>query len=302
MKETLAEKFTRWRVTVEAAETPFAKLAIFILPIIAPIVPALFTAIHVYKMLLDLFAGIPQGVAIGLAGIVALVLELLGYVGAITFIQSLYEWLKTRDSDQYLVPVVLNFFAYAFYLIIMFLANYQLGIYFKTPEVMNTIIGILSFMTVPTSLLAANHLTRRQEEEKEQKNLELENSREERDRLEQEKIRKEQAEFKLKAKALKQGINVFQQPAMVTNEQAVPQVEVREPKVKKASDYKEPIWEYLDQQYAKGSVPGVKQITERFKLPYDKAKGFVSTQRTLWAKNRGVDPVLLRNPERSRTE
>lgn len=64
---------------------------------------------------------------------------------------------------------------------------------------------------------------------------------------------------------------------------------VSEKKKKKASDYKEKIWKYLDEQYSRGRVLGVKDITEHFELPYDKAKGFVSTQRTLWASERNVN-------------
>ena len=61
-----------------------------------------------------------------------------------------------------------------------------------------------------------------------------------------------------------------------------------EQRTRKASDYKEKIWKYLDEQNSKGKVLGVKDITEHFALPYEKAKGFVSTQRTLWARDRGV--------------
>lgn len=68
--------------------------------------------------------------------------------------------------------------------------------------------------------------------------------------------------------------------------QAVPQE--RPVATKKASEYKEKIWKYLDEQHEKGKILGVKDITEHFSLPYDKAKGFVSTQRTLWAQSRGV--------------
>lgn len=63
---------------------------------------------------------------------------------------------------------------------------------------------------------------------------------------------------------------------------------VSEQRKRKASDYKDKIWKYLDEQHSHGKVLGVKEITEHFSLPYEKAKGFVSTQRTLWAAERGV--------------
>lgn len=72
---------------------------------------------------------------------------------------------------------------------------------------------------------------------------------------------------------------------------------VSDQRQKKASDYKEKIWKYLDEQYTKGKILRVNEITEHFQLPYDKAKGFVSTQRTLWASDR---KVLL--PKKGSTE
>jgi hypothetical protein len=90
---------------------------------------------------------------------------------------------------------------------------------------------------------------------------------------------------KQQVRLAKAGINPLA-PAPVVLQQVVDTMS--ESRVKKASDYKEKIWRYLDEQYSKGKVLGVKEITEHFSLPYDKAKGFVSTQRTLWARERGV--------------
>jgi len=99
-----------------------------------------------------------------MSAIVAVVLEMLGYVGAISFIQSLFRWVRTRE-DRYILPFALNGFAYLFYLLAMYLINVQLGVYFQTPTIINNIIGLLSFVTVPTSLLAANHLSQKEEKE-----------------------------------------------------------------------------------------------------------------------------------------
>ncbi len=158
----LARFFDKQREIIEAAETPFAKLAIFILPILAPIVPASLTGLHLYKLFLEIFtfAG-AEKLAIVLASIVALVLEMLGYVGAISFIQAVFRLVKTRNT-LYILPAVLNGLAYAFYLLLMFLVNYMLGLYFNTPSIINTIVGLLSFVTVPTGLLAANYLSQKE--------------------------------------------------------------------------------------------------------------------------------------------
>lgn len=90
---------------------------------------------------------------------------------------------------------------------------------------------------------------------------------------------------KQQVRLAKAGINPLA-PAPVVLQQTVDTVS--DPRVKKASDYKEKIWKLLDDQNTKGKVLGVKDITEHFSLPYEKAKGFVSTQRTLWARERGV--------------
>jgi hypothetical protein len=165
----LAAFFDRQREIIEAAETPFAKLAIFILPILAPIVPASLTGLHLYKLFLEVFQFSPNWSAI-LSVIIAIVLEMLGYVGAISFIQAIFRLVKTKEA-LYILPSILNGLAYLFYLALMFLVNYKLGEYFQTPQIINTIVGLLSFVTVPTGLLAANYLSQKElkEEDREEK-------------------------------------------------------------------------------------------------------------------------------------
>ena len=160
MKFDLASFFDKQREIIEAAETPFAKLAIFTLPILAPIVPASLTGLHLYKLFTEVLKFSPEWSST-LSFLVAIVLELLGYVGAISFIQALFRLIKTRNT-LYVLPVFLNGFSYIFYLAVMFLVNYKLGEYFQTPSIVNTIVGLLSFVTVPTGLLAANYLSQKE--------------------------------------------------------------------------------------------------------------------------------------------
>jgi hypothetical protein len=225
----LAEFFNKQREIIEAAETPFAKLAIFILPVLAPSVPATLTGLHIYKLLLEIFTfSFADALSKILAVIVSIVLELLGYVGAISFIQSVFRWIRYR-KDEYLLPSALNGIAYIFYLVSMFLINVQLGRYFGTPDIMNNIVGLLSFVTVPTSLLAANHLS--QKEEREETEKESEAARNER----------------ITKYKIKHGINpdtVFQQN--------VPQATPAET-AHKASDYRDFVFELLDQ--SNGTIP-----------------------------------------------
>jgi hypothetical protein len=163
MNFNLASFFDRQREIIEAAETPFAKLAIFILPILAPIVPASLTGLHLFKLFTDVLS-FGDTVSKILSVLVSLVLEMLGYVGAISFVQAVFRLVKTWNR-LYLLPATLNGLSYIFYLALMFLVNYKLGEYFQTPNIINTIVGLLSFVTVPTGLLAANYLSQKEMKE-----------------------------------------------------------------------------------------------------------------------------------------
>lgn len=161
MSETnrIAEFFDKQREIIEAAETPFAKLATFVLPIVAPLVPAFMTGLHLFKLFSTMFTFDPSNtLSAALSAIIAVVLELLGYVGAVTFIQALFLYVKEQES-KYLIPAILTFLAYLFYLVIMLLVNVALGRYFEEPVIVSWIVGFLSFITVPTGLLSANNLS-----------------------------------------------------------------------------------------------------------------------------------------------
>jgi hypothetical protein len=274
MKTTfLANFFDRIREIVEAAETPFSKLAVFVLPILSPIVPASFTGMHVFKLLEDIFDFDPS-ISVTLATIIGLVLEILGYVGAIEFIGSVFRWLKNQTQDGYLVPMVITGLAYLFYLVAMFFINVQLGIYFNTPSIINNVIGLLSFITVPTGLLAANHLGQKAEDEQSYV------------------IRQEKREDRLKSKAIKAGINPYSLPSSVNNQTL--NLDVSQPQVKQkfASDYKDHAWEMLSEQYAKdGTILSPSQLTERINkkykinLEHGKVKGFWTRTTQDWKAN-----------------
>jgi hypothetical protein len=162
----LADKFNTQREIIEAAETPFSKLAMFVLPVISPMVPATMTGMHLYQVFLDVFkfSG-SEYLSGGLAIASGLVLELLGYVGAVTFIKSAFNYFSTYYTE-YIVPLVLNSISYLFYLILLWMINYQLGDYLGVNPTLNNIIATLSFITVPTSLLAGSHLSEKSWTEK----------------------------------------------------------------------------------------------------------------------------------------
>lgn len=265
-------KLARWfdgiREIIEAAEMPFAKLAIFVLPVLAPLVPAVMTGMHMNKLLGTIFK-YPE-LSFGLACVIALVLEMLGYVGAISFIRAFFDLLQ--KGTQYALSATLNGLAYIFYLVAMFFINVKLGQYFHVTEIINTIIGLLSFITVPTGLLAANHLSQRENEEV------------------YEKRHQEGRQDRIARYKIKHGMNP--DPAPVVYQSTTPSdqnTERSERKEKAASFYRERMWQFMDKKRSEGKILTVKQIVEHFDLDYERSKGFVSTQRTLWARERGVD-------------
>lgn len=252
----LAKFFDKIREIIEAAETPFAKMAIFLLPILAPIVPATFTSLHIYKLLMDVFGDYGHSILATLAVIVGMVLEMLGYVGAIEFIHSVFRLVRNKGTVEYWLPAGLTFLAYVFYLAAMFLINVQLGKYFETAPIINSIVGLLSFITVPTGLLAANYLGNKSESEQ--------------DYI----LRQEKREDRLKAKAIKAGMNPFVQPATLNLD--TPQV--KEQRTKHASDYREQAIRFIEEYYGKNrTLPKPRHVTERFHLDHNNNKGYMST-------------------------
>ena len=254
----LATFFDWNREVIESAETPFSKLAIFLLPVLAPLVPAFMTSLHMYKLLNELFTfQYSKEIAAGMAITTGLVLELLGYVGAITFIRSLFQYIKDKTSE-YLLPVILNGLAYLFYVAAMWMINVQLGKYFGTPPIINGIFGILSFITVPTGLLAANHLSQRADDEKASK------------------LREEDREYKLRRLEIKNGGS--------SNDKAA-----KQSKVKNASHFKAKMIDELNDAYDRdGTVLSPIYLAKKFNLDYDRSKGFISGLRIQWARSRGI--------------
>lgn len=262
----LADFFNRQREIVEAAETPFAKLAVFVLPVMSPLVPAFMTGMHLYKLLLEMFNfNGSDWIAFIMSSISAVVLELLGYVGAITFISSVFRFIRFKDAGL-LVRVVTNGGAYLFYILAMWLINLQLGKYFQFPIIVNNVFGLLSFITVATGLLAADHLSQRAEEEKELA-----------DKEDAKKLRAEEREDRLKRFAIQHGVNPWGTADGKPTTNAKP------------SQFREQMLEALDSAYKGNKIilRGV-ELANMFGLDTKKSKGYISELRAEWAKAHGI--------------
>ena len=128
---------------------------------------------------------------------------------------------------------------YVFYLVGIYQINVALAKYFEIPEIFSRIIGLLAFITVPTGILAANHLSL-----KENKETDLEN-------------RNFKSNERLKAKALKQGINIFAE-----NNPVVLQQTVKHESTKKSD------WRQLthQEQHEAKYVLSVKELLDRYDI------------------------------------
>lgn len=163
------------REIIESAETPFVLFAIILLPVLAPAVPATVTGIRLTTELDFHWA---------LSATTSVVLELLGYVAAVSFIKAISKRWRKEGST---LSVILNGLAYGFYVVAMYLINVELGKVAGDSEVVNRVFAILSFITVPTGLLAAEHINDRSEVEEKEKRRQEERS----DKMERYRIKME---------------------------------------------------------------------------------------------------------------
>lgn len=270
----LANIFKWSSEVVESAESPFARLAAFLLPILAPITPAFLTSLRLYGLFLDLTneTGLPSQVALVGAVITALVLEILGYVGTIAMVRFIYKWIKTKE-DEYLIPTVMTGIAYVFYLGIMYLVNVQLTS--PTPNT-TAIFGLLGFLTIPAGLIFATNLVTSEED----KNDYI--------------LRQEKREDRLKSKALKSGINVFSKDVSFIDSSPSP-ISQRQEKTKYGSDYKDKVFVMLDETWIKEKrILSPSEITERVNKKYKtefingNVKGFWSRTTSEWKEKNNI--------------
>lgn len=245
----------RWlRSVIEEADKPLSLLITIILPFIAPIIPSWIT-----KSNLERYMAYTPGEAF----IAAVAFALVGYASMITAIGAIMNLIDQHENERAWLPVYITVGSYSVYVLALIMVNivleYQHGV--EGSKIFVTALMTLG-LEIPASLLNGTRINNRDQGEKEEKRH-------------QEKRSDQLTRYKIK-----HGIN----PDVVYQKET-PMVQENK---RKASDYKEKIWKTLEDEYTKGRVLRVVDICERFKLPYDKAKGFVSTQRTTWMKSKGI--------------
>jgi hypothetical protein len=242
-----------------------------VLPYMTPIPVAWLTSHSASKFL---------GFTSNVSWVFVLCLEGIGLWFTSLLVDAVVEWIKTKNRKSFWMVLLFGLAVGAYVTILVNLNVTIENAVNQNVPAYSRVITLLCFLPLITGIGDGYYKLRLEQQTKEQTANEI-------NRQQQDKIRQEGNDLKLKKAALKHGFNPFAPQPTVTLNQDVPQV--KEERERRASDYKEKIWKLLDEQYDKGRVLKVVEITEHFHLPYDKAKGFVSTQRTLWASSRGVD-------------
>ena len=215
----------------------------------------------------------------GVSGVFVFCLEGIGLWFTSLFVDAVVDAIRSRNAKAWLNVLM---FAVAVTAYVVILININVIIEQSSGNVnpaYSRLITLLCFLPLITGI--GNGYYKLKLEQK--TNTELAQEREIR---QQNLVMEDNHRLKVEKALIKAGINPLAQPVVTLN-QDIPTV--KEERERKASDYKVKIWQYLDEQYAKGKILRVVDITEHFHLDYNKAKGFVSTQRTLWAQDRGVD-------------
>lgn len=185
------------------------------------------------------------------AAVAAFVVEVFGVTSMHTIVKFWENNKKyTSDKSEMRAPLNLAIFTYAFYMVIVLVVNVVLETVSKQRSAWVIVaIALFSLMGIPAGILVAIRATHRE---------------------------------KLEAR---------QQARTQKNEgQGKPTHAQGERRPKHASDYRDKIIEMAQAHHAKtGEVITPKAVTTALKLEHDKAKGYVSTTLTTWAKENGIE-------------
>lgn len=256
--EFLARFFTWSDNVIDKAQPPAVKVASTLLPIMAPFVPAFITSLRLHTLYKTMAPNTPDYVPQIGAIISAIVLELLGWVGTIAFVETLFKWVTSKRAE-YLVPSTMSFIAYTLYLVDMMLVNTHIAD-------QNTILLFLALFSIPGGLVFAVQFILRKMELNEQ-----------RDRDDAKAEKALEREDRLKRYAIKHGLNPWGLADGST------------PSDKHASYYKEQMIAELNRAYEEsGLVLKIAELANMFGLDVKKSKGYISTLRSDWKASKNL--------------
>lgn len=213
-----------------------------------------------------------------MSGVLVYGLEGIGLWFTSMFVDSVVDFVRSRNAKTGLVVVM---FAVAIAVYITILVNLNVTLEAangRNDPSMSRVITLLCFLPLVTGIGNGYYKVKLEYKTADEENVRIERDRQERIRLE--KRADQMARWKLKR-------GIQEQPPQVVYEQTSPEVKERN---RTASAYKEKIIAFISVAYSEtGRVPRVVEITKKFKLDYDHAKGFVSTERKKWMARNGIE-------------
>lgn len=217
----LANIFIWIHEVISEADKPISLVVMVVLPFISPLLPALITADSLQKFM----EFNPSW-----TWIAVLSFEMIGYLGMIFLVGAMMRLAKnTDDKKVQALTWNRNFYigAYAIYLATLLTSNVIL-------EIVNGVslahVAVIFFLTIGLSVSAGILNGSRIQDRNERDDTYV--------------VRQEQREDRMKTRALKAGINIYQQ--------TVPTTVLPHRKEKHAGDYRDYVFELLDQN---GELP-----------------------------------------------
>ena len=240
-----------------------------VLPYITPLPIAWLTARHASQFL---------GFTPNISTVFVIMLEGIGLWATTELVDAFVDAVRSRNLKSWGVVSFLFVVVLAYVSLLISLNVTLQKAVGNTNPTMSLVLTLICFL--PFIAGSLNGYRKVKMETKTQMQLDKEHQ----DQKEEQK-RKDSLEFKLKARALKQGINIF---APQTYSADTVAVEAKEVKTKHASDYREKAIDFIVAFYEKNkTLPAPKHLTERFGLEHSKNKGYMSSLIKEVAKERG---------------
>lgn len=256
----LANIFTWIHEVISEADKPISLVVMVLLPFISPLLPALITADSLQKFMQ--FDSSWSWIAV-------LSFEMIGYLGMIFLVGAMMRVAQNTDPKR--VQALTwnrNFYigAYATYLATLLTSNVIL-------EIVNGVslshVAVIFCLTIGLSISAGILNGSRIQDRNERDDSYI--------------VRQEQREDRMKARALKAGINIYEQSS------STPATASFTHREKHASDYEDRIISMLETEYARSrNILSPSGICHSLKIDVERNKGHVFRITKRWKENKSI--------------
>lgn len=288
MKENqnfLAKIFEWLTDLFEGSSKPMFTFISVAVPLLSPYVMAKMTSISLVKY------GYMDA---SLATIVVLVLEGIGIVGLSALVIALVSWIKSKNPKTRSLIWLLGTIDVLYFLTIVSI-NVVLDASNGAGLVRITINTLLCLLPVLSGGIFGHYRITLEDKEEKLDIKQIEEKRHQEKIELDERKRKDKMEYKLKAKGLDAGINVFQSQTVLSQvEESITSTPVFE-KIKYASDYKDKVLQMLEETWnSEHRIIPPSELTERVNKRYktnfvnSNVKGFWSKTTSDWKAQKGI--------------